>query len=161
MADTSLDPQSESRFICRLPREVRDAVYLKLWRSCGLRQHIIWHEDKHDRTSAHFCRWECTTPFTVEDKLQDDIDLIRARLGTPEGECFADKTYALRLFSAWKNHWACGQRIGEVYGDDMDPGVSLSSSRSLCWSSRNMNVNAGVPIVKSPYLGILLSCKAM
>src|SRR5690349_6903943 len=112
MATMSLDPQSGSRFISRLPREVRDAVYFELCRSCGLRQHIIWHQDKHDRDRSHFCRWECTTPFTVEDKLQDDIELIRVRLGTPEGEYFADKTHALRLFSAWKNHWACGQRIG-------------------------------------------------
>jgi hypothetical protein len=97
MANTSLDPQSESRLIWRLLREVRDAVYLELWRFCGLRQHIIWHEDKHDGSRPHFCRWECTTPFTVEDKLQNDIDLIRVRLGTPEGECFANKAYALRL----------------------------------------------------------------
>ncbi|KAH7233030.1 hypothetical protein BKA59DRAFT_487593 [Fusarium tricinctum] len=157
----SLDPQPGSRFISRLPREVRDAVYFELWRSCGLRQHIIWHQDKHDRDRSHFCRWECTTPFTVEDKLQDDIELIRVRLGTPEGECFADKTHALRLFSAWKNHWACGQRIGEVYGDDMDPGVSLSSSRGPCWSNRNIDVDTGVPIVESPYLSMLLSCKAI
>ncbi|KAI6754787.1 hypothetical protein HG530_012539 [Fusarium avenaceum] len=128
MGTASIDPQSKSRFICRLPREVRDAVYLELWRSCGLRQHIIWHEDKHDRSRGHFCRWECTTLFTVEDNLQDDIELMRVRLGTPEGRCFADESHALRLFSAWKNHWACGQRIGEVYGDDMDPGVSQSSS---------------------------------
>ncbi|RMJ18040.1 hypothetical protein CDV36_002301 [Fusarium kuroshium] len=36
------NPQSNSPFV-KLPREVRDAIYLEVWRLTGLRQHIVVH----------------------------------------------------------------------------------------------------------------------
>ncbi|KAM0351837.1 hypothetical protein ACHAPU_002350 [Fusarium lateritium] len=142
MSDLLPDPQLQSKFITRLPREVRDKVYLELWRSCGLRQHIIWHRDKHDVAKSHFCRWRCTTPFEVEDGLQEPVDATRIKRGVALGGSFSDKAAALQLFSPWKNHFACGERIAEVHGDDASPGVNEAST----WS---------------PYLGMLLSCKTI
>lgn len=74
----STNPQTESAFIMWLPPEVRDAVYLELWRSCGLRQHIVWHGEGADR---HICRWSCTTKYKVHDELQRQIEGLRCRLG--------------------------------------------------------------------------------
>ncbi|KAF4985039.1 hypothetical protein FGRMN_11284 [Fusarium graminum] len=158
MSNQPPDPQLQSAFITYLPREVRDKVYFELWRSCGLRQHIIWHRDKDDITKSHFCRWPCTTPFEVEDGLQEAINTLRIERGVSLGESFSDKTTALRLFSAWKNHVACGERIAEVHGDGASPGVSMCSSRGPCWSSREATTGNSTT---SPYLGMLLSCKAI
>ncbi|KAF5664686.1 hypothetical protein FHETE_6957 [Fusarium heterosporum] len=148
MSSLPPDPQLQSSLFLRLPREVRDAIYLEIWRSCGLRQHIIWHKDQDGDTQSHFCRWRCTTPFTVEDELQDRFHAARVYL-EPTGETsFTDRPSALKLYSAWKNHWACGQRIGEVYGDDMDPGISVSSSLGPCWGSRDMDPDSKIPAVQ-------------
>ncbi|KAL6414110.1 hypothetical protein AUP68_00626 [Ilyonectria robusta] len=155
MTDTSPGPQLQCAFIMRLSREVRDAVYLELWRSCGLRQHIVWHDDKGDRTKSHFCRWQCTTPFQVEDKLQEAVDASRIQLGVPLGDKFSNRTYALRLYSPWKNHWACGERVTDVHGYDY--AINLSTSRKPCWSSRDLDSEGSS--TWSPYLSMLLSCK--
>ncbi|KAK2052205.1 hypothetical protein LY76DRAFT_671853 [Colletotrichum caudatum] len=74
------DPRTLSAFISRLPREVRETVYLQLWRSRGLRQHILWHGAATDQ---HFCRWSCNTEYRVKDELQRDIEKMRAELGDP------------------------------------------------------------------------------
>jgi hypothetical protein len=44
-AAMSANSQSKSAFVTRLPREVRDAIYLELWRLKGLRQHIVSHRN--------------------------------------------------------------------------------------------------------------------
>ncbi|KAF5522649.1 hypothetical protein CGCA056_v006333 [Colletotrichum aenigma] len=77
------DYQTQSAFISRLPREVRDAIYFQLWRSCGLRQHILWHGTAEDK---HFCRWSCTAEYQVEDELQRDIEKMREQLGVSLGQ---------------------------------------------------------------------------
>jgi hypothetical protein len=153
------DPQNQSSFITCLPFEVRERIYLELWRSCGLRQHIIWHRNKDDKTKSHFCRWRCTTPFSVEDKLQGTIEVTRIEVGASLGDSLCSKTYALQLFSAWKNHFACGQRIVKVYGRDADPGIRTCSSQGPCWSShKSSSENLSTC---SPYFSMLLSCKIM
>ncbi|CAG7556444.1 unnamed protein product [Fusarium equiseti] len=156
MAEQSFDPQLQSTFLTRLPRELHDKVYLELWRSCGLRQHIIWHHNEDDVTKAHFCRWQCTTPFEVEDGLQAAINNTRIELGASLGGSFSNKTHALQLFSTWKNHFACGERIGEVYGDDAGPGVTMCSSFTTCWSQTSEG-----SATWSPYLAMLLTCSIL
>ncbi|EWZ38750.1 hypothetical protein FOZG_10290 [Fusarium oxysporum Fo47] len=108
-------PQHQSAFVTFLPREIRDRVYLELWRSCGLRQHIVWHRDKDDKAKSHFCPWRCITPFSVHDELQETIDATRLQLGFPLGDSFSNKAYALQLFSAWKNHFAPSECLKSIY----------------------------------------------
>src|SRR6478609_326153 len=143
-------PQHQPAFITHLPREVRDRIYLELWRSCGLRQHIVWHRNKEDKAKSHFCRWPCTTPFSLEDEVQELIDATRIQLGIPLGDSFSNKPYALQLSSAWKNHFACGQRIARVYGEDADPGIRTCYSLGPCWSSHELSSEK--LSICSPYL---------
>ncbi|KAM5513401.1 hypothetical protein FOXYSP1_08201 [Fusarium oxysporum f. sp. phaseoli] len=152
-------PQHQPAFITHLPREVRDRIYLELWRSCGLRQHIVWHRDKEDKAKSHFCRWRCTTRFSLEDEVQELIDATRIQLGIPLGDSFSNKPYALQLSSAWKNHFACGQRIARVYGEDADPGIRTCYSLGPCWSSHELSSEKLSTC--SPYLSMLLSCKVL
>lgn len=132
------DPQSQSQSATLLPREIRDRIYLELWRSCGLCQHIVWHRDKDNKAKSHFCCWRCTTPFSLHDELQETIDATRLQLGFPLRDSFSNKAYALQLFSAWKNHFACGQRIARVYGENADPDIRTCSSLGPCWSSHEL-----------------------
>ncbi|EWG50108.1 hypothetical protein FVEG_09431 [Fusarium verticillioides 7600] len=155
----SPDPQHQSTFTSLLPREIRDKIYFELWRSCGLRQHIIWHRNKGGKAKSHFCRWRCTTPFSVQDELQEKIDATRIQLVIPLGDSFSNKTYALQLYSAWKNHFACGQSIGEVYGEDADPGIRTCSSLEPCWRSHNLSSEKLSTC--SAYMSMLLSCRVL
>ncbi|KAF4984198.1 hypothetical protein FDECE_17138 [Fusarium decemcellulare] len=114
------NPQSNSRFITRLPREVRDAIYLEVWRSYGLRQHIVshWEWEGSEPIGAHFCRWPCTTEYEVEDKLQEEIDLYRIENNIPAGEGIPHVTFQERLMTPWLNHWRCSEAIEEDYGEE-------------------------------------------
>ncbi|KAF6786362.1 hypothetical protein CSOJ01_15449 [Colletotrichum sojae] len=94
----SANPQTESAFINRLPREIREAIYLELWRSYGLRQHILYHGDS------------------------EELEELRARIGVPLGQdIFPDRSdtktpYFRRLQSQWMNRWLCGELAHDKYG---------------------------------------------
>ncbi|RYP81623.1 hypothetical protein DL770_005831 [Monosporascus sp. CRB-9-2] len=130
----SANPQTQSAFVNRLPREMRNAIYLELWRSCGLRQHILWHADPADR---RFCRWPCAMEYEVQDELQRDIEELRAQLEVPLGQdIIKDRhekltLYCRRLQSPWINHWPCGEQAEKEHGLKAIWGVSTSYARSL------------------------------
>lgn len=131
----SIHPQTQSAFVARLPREIRDAIYLELWRSAGLRQHVVshwdWHPEQSKATGAHFCRWPCDTQYQVEDDLQEEIELLRIQDNVQPGHNIKSVTYQMRLESAWLNHWKCGECVEEAYrlGDV----ASDSTSGIPCW----------------------------
>ncbi|OBT80394.1 hypothetical protein VF21_00891 [Pseudogymnoascus sp. 05NY08] len=167
----STNPQTQSAFLTLLPPEIRDAIYLSLWRSHGLRQHIIWHGNDED--GRHFCHWPCTTDFSVDDSLQRDIEELRIRLGVYLGHNmggFASRrdpevsVLTRRLQSPWINHWACGERAAEVYGIDANWGFKTAGMD--CWKThtwRNHSWDRYKEHVPSwsPYLPMLLSCKLL
>jgi hypothetical protein len=109
-------PQHQSSLLTRLPREILDKIYLELWRTCGLHQHILFHHTDHSDKDRHFCRWVCCTEYQVDDPLQADIEKLRARLNVPLGTDIQEaqppeiRTYCRKLMSPWMNHWACGER---------------------------------------------------
>ncbi|SPO03136.1 uncharacterized protein DNG_05818 [Cephalotrichum gorgonifer] len=156
----SINPQLQSAFITRLPTEVRDAIYLELWRSNGLRQHILWHGLWQDN---HLCSWPCTTKYEVDDRLQRDIEELRRRMNVPLGERMRKSqdpetaTYVRRLQSPWINHWACGERAEQEHGLGAVDGFTTSDI--VCW--RRSRVNGQHVPPRSPYLPMLLTCKLM
>lgn len=156
------DPQLQSAFITRLPREIRDFIYLELWRSSGLRQHILRHYTVQGREpqDAHFCRWPCRTEFQVNDGLQEDIDTLRQQLGLslpgPSGPelCITDIRYYRRLQSPWINHWACGEHAEEVCGSD----TTSAASTFVIFPPPCPRRTQTEP---SSYIPMLQSCKIM
>lgn len=164
----SINPQSHSTFVTRLvslPPEIRDAIYLELWRSHGLRQHIVRHGKQEDK---HFCSWPCTTEYQVEDGLQREVEELRCRLGIPIGEDMG--SYGLgrnaevtaltrRLQTPWFNHWACGERAWREH--DLDAFSTLTTSRITCWKKSHGEEKKDRVATRSPYLPILLSCKLL
>ncbi|KAK4210496.1 hypothetical protein QBC37DRAFT_390448 [Rhypophila decipiens] len=120
-------PQLQSHFVTMLPREIRDLIYLELWRDTGVRQHILWHNDE-DRTKSHFCRFPCNTDFTFHDPLQADIEAERTRQGISLGQDLRHRTYTWRLQSPWQSHWACGEAAERIHGMDAIKSCSTSAS---------------------------------
>ncbi|KAM7188824.1 hypothetical protein V8F20_010434 [Naviculisporaceae sp. PSN 640] len=155
------DPQRQSAFITRLPREIRDLIYLELWRASGLRQHILRHYRFQDKQleEAHFCRWPCTTEFEVKDGLQEDIGALRRQLGLglPGSSEFVwgitDVRCYRRLRSPWINHWACGERLEEDSRSDI---VTLARSTFVIHPPPCPRQTPADP---SSYIPMLQSCK--
>ncbi|RSL54107.1 hypothetical protein CEP54_010055 [Fusarium duplospermum] len=151
------NPQSNSPLV-KLPREVRDAIYLEVWRLTGLRQHIVAHWGPPPKkpkpvdstviipdtgeppepidAKPHYCRWKCCTDFEVEDGLQEEVDQLRIKEGLEFGDWFGDKPVSTRLdyqgllSSPWDNHWKCWVKIVEGYGREYDEGSSGGHSVS-------------------------------
>ncbi|KFY07031.1 hypothetical protein V492_07510 [Pseudogymnoascus sp. VKM F-4246] len=162
----SINPQSRSAFdtsFITLPPEIRYVIYLEMWRSHGLRQHITWHDRDQN---AHFCSWPCTTEYEVEDKLQHEIEELRRQKGVPLGQNMGthwqpkdpEITVLTRhLQSTWYNHWACHKRALDKHGFEVNYG--FSTSRTECWKKARADENEELVPAWSPYLPMLLSCK--
>ncbi|KAK2763393.1 hypothetical protein CKAH01_04987 [Colletotrichum kahawae] len=153
--------QTKPTFINLLPREVRDSIYLELWRSYGLRQHILYHGEPEYH---HFCHWPCSTEFDVQDPLQKDLEELRVRLNVPLGEDISrhscpgiGRPYARYLQSPWMNHWPCGEVAYQEHGKEALPGFDTSGF--TCWKKGcSGHENSAWP---APYLSMLLLCKTI
>lgn len=167
----STNTQTDSAFINRLPREIREAIYVELWRSHGLRQHILYHSDPQanpwelvapDVKNYHFCHWPCATEFEVRDRLQEALEELRSQIGVPLGQDiithrFEVKTsYVKRLQSPWMNHWPCGELAHHKYGIKALEGFATGDQ---CW--KKTDKADGGTCWSSPYIPMLLSCKLM
>lgn len=178
----STNSQSKSAFVTRLPREVRDAIYLELWRFIGLRQHVVSHRN-HENTDPehpgwHFCRYRCVTDFEVEDRLQQEVELLRIEQNTEPMSLIHNIPYQKRLASPWHNHWACGEEIEKIHGEEVV--MTRSTSGFGCWKPpvprpkprgklrrllgkfnhrRSQSRTHGLDL--SPYIPMLLSCKLL
>ncbi|KAF6831375.1 hypothetical protein CPLU01_06794 [Colletotrichum plurivorum] len=161
----SANPQTESAFINHLPREIRDAIYLELWRSHGLRQHILYHGDSvRPGMPRHFqfCHWPCAIEFEVRDGLQEELEELRARIGVPLGyDIFPDRSdtktpYLRRLQSQWMNHWPCGELAYDKYGIKA---VGTFTTGGNYWN-KTVEGDGDIPW-SSPCIPMLLSCKLL
>jgi hypothetical protein len=158
---SEIQPQLQSSLLTRLPREILDKIYLELWRSYGLRQHILFHgRDK----GLHFCRWECCTEYQVDDPLQADIEKLRVQLNVPLGmDIRGDqpseiRTYCRRLMSPWTNHWPCGERATQEHGIEAISGYATSGTS--CWKTWRDDRPYDLHVPSwSPYIPMLLTCR--
>ncbi|KAI5920168.1 hypothetical protein F4810DRAFT_684280 [Camillea tinctor] len=141
--------QDQSLFF-RLPQEIRNAIYLEVWRAAGLSQHIIYHKDQ-----SHFCHWPCISDFSTEDDRQVALQEMRDRIPDSqiEKEPFQmpDSEWVSPLYSTWYNHWRCERKLFEALramGEDIS---ELPTNNGPCRARATL----------SPYLPMLLSCKRM
>lgn len=149
--------QLQSSLLTKLPREILDDIYLRLWESHGLKQHIFWHGM---RPNKHFCHWTCTSKFDVHDRLQRDIEELRVAHGVQLGDEIRNAEsvpYSQRLQSAWLNHWKCGEHAAAEHGNAALSGTRTSSTK--CWLLTETSRQRSS--VWSPYMPMLLTCKIM
>jgi len=88
-------PQTQSLFFSRLPGEIRQMIYVEMWRTAGsLGQHIIARPE--DRRFRH--------AVCITDPRRYDIRPVRFQAAVAG----ADKdTWERRCKSDWSLHWAC------------------------------------------------------
>ncbi|KAI0841213.1 hypothetical protein F5Y06DRAFT_260915 [Hypoxylon sp. FL0890] len=142
--------QYQSLFFRRLPIEVRNEIYVELWRLSGLEQHIFWHEDRKHPRRSHFCRWPCVTPFDVEDERQKELEILFPDALSHPPPMLLSTEWNWRLKSSWYNHWRCEEEMCEhLKNDEARP------------RRANFPCHAYNSLLYSPYLPMLLTCKKM
>lgn len=93
-------PQHLSPLFGSLPAELRQLIYVELWRTGGLKQHVIAH-------AAGYTYGGCISNQDGEDQRQVELlDLERHLAKTPSGD-FHSPLWARRLASSWGVHWQC------------------------------------------------------
>ncbi|KAK4228557.1 hypothetical protein QBC38DRAFT_150927 [Podospora fimiseda] len=105
--------QHKSLFFSLLPREVRDLIYLELWNTSSLRQHVTTDKThisayptpppESSESQAKEISWRhvpCQTNPTAEDVRFDSFR--DSRSGSRE-----EAVWLIRLRSEWCLHWAC------------------------------------------------------
>ncbi len=97
--------QSESALF-RLPFEIRNLIYLEVWREAGLSQHIVVHHGGYTHT-------QCVINHDGLDERQTEIRRIVDGSTNPSlrphDKAFHD-VWSRRLGSKWCNHWKCEER---------------------------------------------------
>lgn len=150
------DPQS-SALLFSLPREIRDTIYLELWKSVGLKQHIFYHVDENEPTKSRYCLWPCNTTFEVEDSLQTRLEQVWEAHERPQNNMVCDELWWMRLQSHWYNHWQCEDHFFDTCAEN-----SLELERL-----ENYRVCFRCPCLfqsrrqRYPYLSMLQSCQRM
>lgn len=160
--------QSQSSFVARLPPEVREAIYLELWRCVGLRQHIVSHTRYRDGRlgEVHLARWPCTTEFYVGNRLQEEVDALPIEMFNSVGRVANNIPYRRRDLSSWMNHWACEESFFECVVENWDPEQCEKLEEydeHECWCSikKEMAAKRKDSSALGSYMAMLLTCKLM
>lgn len=161
--------QSQSSFVARLPSEVREAIYLELWRCVGLRQHIVPHARyRHDGklNEVHLTRWPCTTEFYVGNRLQEEVDALPIAMFNSVGKLANNIPYRRRHLSSWMNHWSCEERLFECVVERWDPEHCEKVeeyNEHECWCNlkKQMAAKRKDSSALGSYMAMLLTCKLM
>ena len=111
---STASPQLTSPFFAFLPREIRDLIYIELWKTSSLRRHITAEKvaittypappEQVNQISWHHV--PCRTDPTAEDVRFESFR--RSRGGSPE-----EAVWLVRLRSEWCLHWACEESTAQ------------------------------------------------
>ncbi|KAH8681909.1 hypothetical protein BX600DRAFT_447481 [Xylariales sp. PMI_506] len=92
--------QPQSWLLERLPLELREQIYMDIWRDAGLTQHIFIHP------KGGYTHSTCVTDHHAPDSRQVEIDRFWSSRA-PSGGFLKDALWNRRLGSTWCNHWSC------------------------------------------------------
>ncbi|KAL1841324.1 hypothetical protein VTJ49DRAFT_7161 [Mycothermus thermophilus] len=107
----SANPQLASPFFTSFPAEIRNRIYLEIWKLASIRQHIV----RTDPSEPGPTRWghlPCITTLDVEDMRMDLYMAV-------DRNDLDRRLWVRRLKSQWCLHWPC-----EEQGQDYDTLVS-------------------------------------
>lgn len=100
------NPQAQSPFFGQLPPEIRRLIYVALWRTAGLSQHIF-------QQHGQLVRRRCLVEDDTADDLLPDLDAVwNAARPLPDENLYSPEWFR-HLFSSkqWFNHWKCRESI--------------------------------------------------
>lgn len=145
--EASADQQTQASFLM-LPREVREAIYVAIWRYSGLAQHV-WSFDyrptHHGSPRSCFGHCPCVTKFNLHDRRQTEVSLLKSQIAVPLGphHLFPCAIWSDRLKSRWYDHWPCAEEYE-------------SAAFKAGTSHRNKDYK---PV--SPFIPLLTTCRRM
>ncbi|KAK8080061.1 hypothetical protein PG997_007879 [Apiospora hydei] len=100
----SADLQHQSVFFGKLPREIRDMVYLAMWDVSGTQQHVFEHEEG----SGHVTHFPCILAAGEQDNRNHEFEkLWRRQQALRPRSLVEDPVWAKRMSSPWNEHWKC------------------------------------------------------
>ncbi|KAK8051499.1 hypothetical protein PG993_002884 [Apiospora rasikravindrae] len=104
----SADLQHQSVFFGKLPREIRDMVYLAMWDVSGTQQHIFEHEEG----SGHVTHFPCILATGEQDSRNHEFEKLwhRQQACRPRS-LVEDPVWARRMSSTWNEHWRCEEAM--------------------------------------------------
>ncbi|KAK7982048.1 hypothetical protein PG988_004286 [Apiospora saccharicola] len=106
--------QHQSVLFGKLPREIRDMVYLAMWDVSGTQQHVFEHEDG----SGDVTHFPCILAAGETDSRNDEFETMwhKQQARRPRS-LVEDPVWARRMSSTWNEHWKCEEamlaRMGE------------------------------------------------
>lgn len=130
----SADPQLQSVFFGRLPREIRDMIYHAMWEVSGRRQHVF--ETGTDTALGHF---PCVLAPGEKDTRNEDFEALwnRQQERRPRS-LVVDAPWAERMASPWHEHWRCEEAMRASRASGRPTGTlflpSLLACRRMCVS---------------------------
>jgi hypothetical protein len=135
----SASQQTQANFF-KLPFEIRAAIYVEIWRTASLSQHIFFRRDAESGLlSWTHCR--CISDFELDDSRQTRAQAFYDGIGgfsslLPEATFYSPE-WSHRLQSRWCDHWQCE--------DDM----------------KDNQAHAKTGPRKDPFLPMLATCKRL
>ncbi|KAK3687410.1 hypothetical protein B0T22DRAFT_457156 [Podospora appendiculata] len=131
------DPQSQSHFFSKLPAEIRESIYVEVWRTAGsLRYHILTRDDDDYGTTQGVAHRACITASLAGGGDDDDRRLAKThRDFAPRSRELGRWRRSLRAHSG--AHWMCAE-------------AAMAEAAAGCQSGSS-----------SSFLATLLSCKRL
>lgn len=125
---SSADPQLQSVFFGRLPREIRDMIYHEMWEVSGSRQHVFETED--GPTLGHF---PCVLTPREKDTRNEDFERLwdRQQERRPRS-LVVDAPWAERMASSWHEHWKCEEAMRASRASGSQTGTLFLPSLLTC-----------------------------
>lgn len=99
----TLKDQAKCLFF-RLPVEIRELIYNEIWRTAGLRQHILIR-------NGYYTHIRCITDHNAPDERQVEVGRLWGTEIRPFTQGLpSNGLWNRRLNSGWSNHWKCEER---------------------------------------------------
>lgn len=102
---SAMASQLQSDLFSRIPREIRDMIYVQLWEVSGPRQHVFEHE-------AGLTHWPCLLNDEEEDTRNKNFEALwHEQQGKHPQSMVHHATWARRMSSTWHEHWRCEEAM--------------------------------------------------
>ncbi|KAK8090648.1 hypothetical protein PG994_000153 [Apiospora phragmitis] len=123
------DLQRQSAFFGRLPREIRDMVYLAMWDVSGTQQHVFELEEG----SGHVTHFPCSMTAGEQDSRNDEFEkLWHKQQARRPRSLVEDPVWARRMSSSWYEHWKCEEAMLVSREKGKKPGTLFLPSLLMC-----------------------------
>ncbi|KAI2633557.1 hypothetical protein GGS26DRAFT_51116 [Hypomontagnella submonticulosa] len=103
--------QFRSVLFGRLPREIREMIYIECWKASGIKQHVFIRNGRLTHSP-------CLLASDETDERLEELQRVLHKQGSPQRwrtrSLALDNKWAGRFSSSWHEHWICEEEMKEV-----------------------------------------------